>query len=258
MNNTIFTDFQLGDRKLSSFGGVLYNENGFAQLSLAPSVTFSTDDLPGVDGLITYSSKYDPRIIDLNIYIENRNFNKDEFINWISAKEERYFNYVGDNKKIKVMRQNQLDMSIYNESQGTMTVSFIAHNPYFELITPNNFVQNTPSVNQVYTFNNVGNTKSKPVLFLQYNGTIKNLRFSINDIEYNIANITSDIYINSEYETVYNFVSGIKVNRIGEFKCTKEGYFKFTFPELNVGSNTFKLLSGGLNKITINCNSKFK
>lgn len=255
--DNVFSDFKLGNRTLSSFEGILYNNGSQAQVGLLPSITTSTDDIPGIDGLIQYSSKYDPRVIDLSIYIEDEDFNKEEFINWISAKTPQYFNYVGDNKKIKVIRQNQLDMSVYNEVQGTMEISFIAHKPHWELMTPNKFIQNTPVINNSYNFNNKGNTDSKPIIFLQTSGTRPNVKFSINGIEYNITTMTTDLYIDCDTETVYNFVSGKKVNRINEFKCVSDGYFRFTFPKLNIGNNTFKLLSSSLTKVTIDCNSRF-
>ena len=78
----VFTDFMLDGISLSSFGGTLYNSDGYAKSIILPSNTVQCEDVVGIDGQIPYSEKYNPLPIDISGYIENKNVNKEGIINW--------------------------------------------------------------------------------------------------------------------------------------------------------------------------------
>ena len=56
-----YVDFKLGDRTLSSFGGLLVQEDGIYNTDVAPSKTITTEKILGQEAIV--ESSYDPRVI---------------------------------------------------------------------------------------------------------------------------------------------------------------------------------------------------
>jgi len=250
-----YFDFQLGNKKLSDFGGVLYNGDGYVKSSLLPNLNKQTEQLDMIDGAVYYGGNYEPRIITLHILIENENFDEAGFVNWIKSKEPQWFNYIGDDKKIKVVYENTLDIDIYNKKHGFIELTLVAHNPYWYLINDVVFTKTSPVVNTSYSFTNSGNTESFPLVKINCT-TSQNVTFSLNSKRFKLTNIVGDIYIDFYTETVYKFVSGVKTNYLSSFECL-DGKYKYEFGSLPVGNNTIKIISGTVNSITVNCNSRF-
>lgn len=251
-----WSDFKLGNKKLSDFGGVIMNDGEFTENYL-PSLNLKSQSLVNSDGELFYGSKLDPKIIDEKIaIIDTSKFNEDEFKAWINCREQQWFNYVGDNKKIKVVRNNSLDSSLYSDGE-IMELSFIAHKPYWQPIDDKIWTQNTPSVNIVYKFNINSNTDSLPLIKLECIGNKVDTKFEINGLQFNIKNMTTEIYIDCEHEAVYTLVNDEKLTRLSEFECVSLNKFKYTFPKLTMGENYFKLLKGSLSRIIINTNELY-
>lgn len=253
-----YVDFELDGIKLSSFGGYLYNADGTPSEDIAPSVSVSTEVTENIDGETPYSSRYNPLEINLDIYIENENFDKTAFMNWMNKKGIRRFNYVGSDRWINVVRTEKVEINTYNSVQRTINgLKFMAYNPYWKLIVPNKLIYENPEVSVLYKFTNKGNTESLPIISLECKGEILDVQFEINGIRYKMDSIIERVFINAEDETVYNPTAQSKVNRIDKYSCISVGKFKYTFPKLNVGENTFKLIKGNVTKATIDCNSIF-
>lgn len=255
LNDNFYTDFQLGDKQLfRDFKGKLYCDD-VAKRNLTPSKTINTEAIPSQDGEVPYSVTYNPRPIPLKIYINDINFNPELFTNWINKKEARWFNYIGDDKKIKVMVEDEINLDAYNPRQGLLDMNLIAHNPYYSYIEDSVFIQANPNLNTVYKFNNKGNDKSFPIITLKCEGQKQNIIFEINGFRMKISNLNTDIIIDCENESVYNYVGQTKVYRMNEYEYTNG--FKYTFPKLNIGENTFKLIGGIITEVKIQGNSRF-
>lgn len=251
-----YFDFQLGNKRLSDFGGILHNgDKGSATFNLISNMNKQTDEFPGIDGMAYYSSSYQPKPIPLNILIENENFNQDEFIDWIKSKEEQWFNYIGDNKKIKVVYDSDVELNVYNAKQALTEITFIAYYPFWSLINDVVWEQTNPSLNTSYSFTNLGNDESFPLIELNCT-TNQTIIFQINQKSFKLKDIIGTIFIDCYTETVYKIIGNSKVNYLGSFECTN-GEYKYEFQSLVVGNNTFKLTSGSVNKVKINCNSRF-
>ena len=251
-----YYDFKLGDKKLSDFGGVLHNGgNDYVKLSLLPSMAKDVEETPLVDGNIYYGGRYEPRTIELNILIENPNFNQEEFINWLKPKKAQWFNFIGDNKKILVVYDDVVDMEIYNYSQSTITLKLIAHDPYWYLINDVVFQQASPTLNTTYTINNKGNTESYPLIKISCSST-QTISFELNGKKYKLTNVINDTYIDCYTCTVYTINNSVKTNRISLYECLN-GKYKYEFGYLNFGKNSIKITGGTVNSLTVECKSRF-
>lgn len=252
-----YTDFKLGDKKLSDFGGILWNGGNEAYtINLLPTMTKKTEQLPNTDGNIYYGATYDPRLITLYIVIDNPSFNETDFTNWIKEKVVRDFYFIGDTKKIKVVCDDMVNLQAYNKNQGTIELKLIAYDPYWYLITDSIFSKTSPVINTTYSFTNSGNDNSFPLIKLQCSGTQNNIIFELNGKQFKIKTMTTDVYIDFYTETVYNFNGSEKMNRLSNFECLN-GKYKYEFGELPIGNNTIKITSGTLTNITVNCRSRF-
>ena len=252
-----YTDFKLGDRTLSSFGGVIVNEDSCEKTYLS-GMSSRKEKINGHDGEYVYDkSTRDPVAIDEMIAIvDEKLFNENEFKTWLDCKEERWFNYVGDYKKIKVLREDTVKGKLYSNGQK-IPISFVGNAGLWDSLIENKFIQNTPSVNVEYKFNNNGCEPSKPLIRLTCVGSKVDTEFQVNDKVYRIKNMTDQIYIDCDKECVYIDVNGTKISRLGEFECYSKDTFKYTFPKLKVGENFFKLLKGSLSKVEILINEKW-
>lgn len=257
MKNLVFTDFKLGNRTLSSFGGAIYNNGNVGQANLLPSISIQTEENTGVDGAIPYSSKIEPRTIELSVVFQVDNFDREGFNNWLNFKEPQWFNFIGDNRKIKVMRQDTVDMEVYNEKQSTCELSFIAYDPYWRLIEETPFSLYTPVQGRVYSFYTFGNVESYPLIGINGSATSQ-FSFTLNYKTYTIENFSGNLYIDCETETVYTKLSnGNKINKIADFNRTAPIESRFNFPTLNAGENLFRINTIlGVTGISIDKNSR--
>ena len=171
----------------------MYNSDGYAKSIILPSNTVQCEDVVGIDGQIPYSEKYNPLPIDISGYIENKNFNKEGFINWLGKKGEREFQYVGSDKKIKVVRDSEVELEIYNSSQALFECSFTAYNPYWLPAEEKVWSQNTPTLNTEYRFTSFGNVDSKPISQIETAGTNTVVRSELNGVEFQYDKIMNSV-----------------------------------------------------------------
>lgn len=251
-----YFDFKLGDKKLSDFGGKLHNgSNDYMKINLLPSMTKEFEEIPLVDGNIYYGGRYDPRNIELEIIIEDSDFNQEGFINWLKSKTAQWFNFIGDDKKILVVYDDIVDMQVYNYHQSMITLRLIAYDPYWYLINDVVFTKVSPTLNTTYTITNKGNTESYPLIKISCSST-QTITFELNGKQYKLTNIINDTYIDCYTCTVYTMNGSVRTNRISLYQCLN-GKYKYEFGNLNFGSNSIKITGGTVNSITVNCNSRF-
>lgn len=255
-----FTDFQLGSKKLSDFGAVLWNGSNDAYfVDLLPSMQKYTSQIQFVDGNAYYGGVYEPRTITLSIFVgynSKVDFNKDEFVNWIKSKEPQWFNFVGDEKKIKVVYDDSLNMNVYNKMHGLTTLKLIAFDPYWYLIDDSKLHIDTVQLNQLYTFTNKGNDESFPLITLRTSSVQQNVIFELNGSQFKIDNISENISIDFESETVYTTITNEKHNKLGEFQRVN-GKFRYDFGQLPLGTNNFRVTQGDIASVDILCRSRF-
>lgn len=261
MAYAIYTDFILGDNniKLSSFGGVLFNQDN-AKIGLLPSHNILSNKFnSNNDGEVIATTSLDPRIIPINMYFENDNLDIDALKQWLyNDGKEQWFRYVGSDRKIKVIYKEDMTLDVFNDKQSTLSVNLYAYDPKWYLTTGTTFTQDRPSTNQLYTFNNPSNVeKCYPLIHLEVGSgvTAKNIIIEINGNRIKLANIYTDIYLDSKYRTCYTLVVGEPQNQLGDYEYSELGKHKYYFPILKVGNNTFKLIQGTLTKVTIEMNS---
>lgn len=249
-----YEDFKLGDRTLSSFGGFIVQEDGIYNTDVAPSKTITTEKILGQEAIV--ESSYDPRVIHLDMLFENKDLNADELSSWFKSKPQ-WFNYIGSDRKIEVTYREQLQLDTYNPIQHRMQIKLYAYNPYWIEIEPYIWRQISPVSNQQYAFVNKGNTESYPLIKL-YSSVTSNITFEVNGIMYYIEDLSGELIIDCKYGQVYKpLEGGKKQTKLNTFFCREEGKSRYYMPILNVGSNTFKLLKGNLDKVEIKCNSRW-
>lgn len=252
-----YYDFKLGDRLLSDFGGVLSIEENY-KTDIKPALNVATEKIVGYDGEIPYSATYDPRVINLHMKFKNNDLNADELTSWLKSRKPQWFNYVGSDRKIEVICKDELELSTYSPTYHSMDLTLYAYNPYWVEIEPYVWLQNAPVVNQQYVFMNSGNEESYPLIKLNSNQTVTEVKFEINGVPYKITELLGEVIIDCKYGTVYKQLpEGKRVNKLNTFSCTDTNKNKYYMPILKVGSNTFKLLSSSLDNIKIQCNSRW-
>ena len=68
-NDVCYEDFRLGNKKLSDFGGIIYNEDGW-KISNGLSSNKITSKLTNRDGELFLGLTYNPRVITIPIFIQ--------------------------------------------------------------------------------------------------------------------------------------------------------------------------------------------
>ena len=72
-NDMYFEDFRFGDKKLSDFGGIIYNEDGW-QIDNGLTSSRITTKLGSRDGELYIGSTYNPRTITIPIFLQEQLF----------------------------------------------------------------------------------------------------------------------------------------------------------------------------------------
>lgn len=246
-----FTDFKLGDRYLSEFNGVIHCTDGWNS-TLAPSLEHVTEKIPSVHGELHLKSMYQPRIIEIPIFIQD-DIDINEFTAWICKNKPQKFNYVGDNKVIDVIYDGLIDIeNFYDDGyKGLMNLVFIAHDPFWRLKDESSFIFNEPVINNKIKFLAKCNTESYPVIKITPNGTQSRINFKWNNENIVLQQVDKDIYIDCEEEEVYEIIAGQK-------KLVMEKFFSNAYYDMCVFEpfveNTFELISGSIKKIEIKPN----
>lgn len=253
-NPRYFSDFKLGNRKLSDFNGVLYNSEDGDVAILAPTVTHITEQLANQDGELYIGSKIEARSIDLSVYFEG-NIDIQELTAWICKKEPQSFMFVGDNKKIDVVYNSSLSLkSFYGKLyQGLMDISFIAHDPYFRIAEEPVQTITSPVINKKNTVNHLGNVESYPLIKIKPNGTQTKIKIKLNELIITLQNVNKDIYIDCELEEVYELNLGAKT--LAREKYFSTDYYEFPTLEPFI-TNGITVLEGQVSEISITPKSR--
>ena len=256
VNDMYFEDFRFGDKKLSDFGGIIYNEDGwFISNGLTSAKT--TTKLSNRDGELFLSSTYNPRTITIPIFLQ-RNIDLDEFFAWLLNGEQE-LEFVNSGRKINVILDNQIDIRNYYDGvyKGLSTLSFIAYDPYWKNIVDTYTIKQPPRVNQTVSFRIEGNTICYPKINLQPT-TVGKVKFEINGmiVTLDITNslVNKNITIDCEREDVYG-VTGTSEENLFQIYSSNDYY---EFPTLNpFVDNTFTLQSGNASVVKIYHNDRW-
>lgn len=255
-----YTDFEFNGVKLSSMGGRLFNTNGVITRTLKGSTKVKTIDNYNINGVYTCGSKVESFNETLNILFENEAIQEEDLKAWLYTKEPKWFNYVGDSKKIKVMFLNPIVLEIYNSKQFTLDLELTCFSGEWQSINEDKYIIDNPTVNKPYTFMNNGTEVSRPIIHIKVGEgiTVTNFKIMINDKIVTLSKIVGDVYINSQYNTVYYFINSEKKNLLDTYSCSGQGAFhKYDFPNLKVGENTITILNGNANVITVEKNERY-
>ena len=253
-NPMYFSDFKLGDKKLSDFNGVLYNNEDGNVINLAPSITHITEQLANQDGEFYVGSRIESRSIDVSVYFEG-DVDIQGLTAWLCKKEPQSLMFVGDNKKIDVIYNSSLSLtSFYGRVyQGLLDISFIAYDPYFRISEEQTKVISSPVNNTKYEVPNNGNVEAYPVIKIKPNGTQSLIKFKLNDLLITLHNVNKELYIDCEFEEVYELNMGTKILTREKFFSTD--YYEFPILEPFI-TNQITVLEGQVSEITVVPNSR--
>lgn len=244
----IYEDFYFNGKKLSQMGGRIIGDGMNTLTSVLPIKEVYTGKVLGVDGEIPYGAKLNPRTFDLTIYFDSVTDIR-TISAWLHTNEPVDFYYVGDTIKSKVMLSDMVDMDMYyggildrHNFKGIMSLKFICYDPYYYLITDKIYTYTTFS--STHTFVNDGNVNSFARIKFEVTG-IKDISYKLNGIQTTLKGVNTYCYLDAMYKTVEDSQGNKRYILSGEY------------PILKPQNNTFQLVSGSVNKITIECRSRF-
>ena len=249
----IYDDLYFNGKKLSDFGGILHNQYESAR-TLLPTTETSTISIPGIDGEIPFETRYGIREWTEDFYFEDM-VDIREIAGWLGAKECSDFYYINDDIKIKAKVSDTVDFEVYcngcNKDRymysGLMTISFVAYDPYYQLINPIYYEFSTVGIKH---FENKGNRQSLPIIRFEVVNT-QNIKFKVNNKLYEVKEVNNWCEIDSRKRSVKDSIGNKRNN------FTSEGDKIAKFPVLKIGDNTFELISGSIRNVIIYCNSRF-
>ncbi len=248
-----YYDFRFGSKKLSDFGGVIINEDGW-KISNGLTSTKTTEKLPMRDGELFMYETLNPRIITIPILIE-QDIDLNGFYSWLLDGEQE-LELIGDNKKINAILDNQIDFKCYynNGFNGITSLSFIAYDPYYKALNEDYKTLNT-TVNQVQNVIILGNTNSSPIIRFTPNGNQSSVKIKVNDDTIILMDVKGEVIINCEKEEVTEYVNGEPRNAFAKFKSTDY----YDFPMLKpYYTNKITLLQGSVTNFKILPNTRWK
>ena len=251
-----YDNFRFGDKWLSDFGGIIYNEDGW-KISNGLTSNKITAKLGNHDGELYLGQSYNPRTITIPIFIQN-DIDIDEFYAWLlNGEQELEFEYSG--RKINAVLDNQIDITSYYDGdyKGLSTLSFIAYNPYWRPIQDTYTTISSPKVNDTKLIKTESNVDSYPIIKITPS-TLSRIKFSINDeiVELNLTNnnVGKEITIDCENEEIYDIRFEQKYNLFNIYHSTEY----YDFPSLKpYVANKFKFLEGNVSEIKIYHNNRW-
>ena len=253
-NDMYFEDFRFGNKRLSDFGGIIYNEDGW-QIDNGLTSSRITTKLGNRDGELYIGSTYNPRTITIPIFLQE-DINIDEFYAWLLDGEQE-LEFEESERKILAVLDNQLNIRSYYDGdfKGLSTLNFIAYDPYWR--PTKSTYTNIDLTKDVANIRIKSNVVSYPIIKLTPQ-TVNTVKFQINDtiVTLNITsdNVNKEIIINCESEEVYDIRSGTQYNLFSIY--SSNSYYEF--PNFKpFADNTFKLLSGNVSHITIDHNDRW-
>ena len=122
-----YYDFKFGQKRLSDFGGTIYNKDGFKR-TIGSDVEHITLPIPN-KGEIYYGTKITPITFDVDCYFK-QSLKGREIANWICNQGEQRFQYIGDDKYCNAVYNGKLEFDIYG---GDIKEQSITHRSQLQL-----------------------------------------------------------------------------------------------------------------------------
>lgn len=263
-NYQYYSDFKLIDketgieRRLSEFGGIVYNpDNNALTRNLLPDPEHITETNENQDGERYVKTVYGTRIIEVPVY-----FSEDlgggelfELNRWIGKKRQQIFQWVDDEerKEIDVIYKEGIDMDIFygEKFNGVVTLSFIAHNPYWRIRNEVPMIYNNLTVGNEIKFKNKGNSDCFPLL--EITPTTSDIELTWNNLNIKLTGIDKPFYIDCERERCYEIIDGTKKINLAKYKS--DDYYSFPYIQTDV-TNRIKIISGSISKLKIIRNTR--
>lgn len=254
-----YEDFQLGDKTLSSFNGIIINTNDTTKkMNLLPEVEHVTDKDTINHGERYIRSRYQPRIIDIPVMF-NDDTDLDELNAWLGSNKLQTFSWEDEkfiDKEIDVIYQKSFDMDVYygKDFHGEVELSFIAHYPFWRIKNEKEKIFTNPIIGNEYYCKSKGNIISLPIIKITPNGT-QTVVFKWNDLIITLTNIDKETYIDSSGESgqVYSYINGVKTSQMTKFSSNDSYEMPILTPFIK---NKLILLSGSASQISVKLNSR--
>ena len=250
-----YYDFKFGDKKLSDFGGTIYNSGDSFKRTIGGEPEHITLSIPN-KGEIYYGTKLTPLQFEESVYFD-RTIKGIEIANWICGDEEKRFEYIGDNKYCNAVYNGRLEFNIYGdevECKSLTTIPFICYEGFWRAIeTPQTI--DSPIINQGYEIVGGNNIISFPSFKII--PTSSSVRFKWNDMYIALKDLVINraYYLDGENGDFY-YMNGKK--KVFAMPClyTDDYYTMPTLKPFKV--NVLKLLEGSVNQVIINKNSRIR
>ena len=256
-NDMYFEDFRFGNKKLSDFGGIIYNEDGWL-ISNGLTSAKTTTKLTNRDGELYLGSTYNPRTITIPIFLQE-DIDIDEFYAWLLDGEQE-LEFEDSERKINAVLDNQIDIRSYYDGdyRGLSTLNFIAYDPYWRAVKDTYTTLNTPTINQEVSFRVKGNTICYPKINLQPT-TAGKVKFKINDtivtLDVPSSLVNKCITVDCEREDVYRLVSTNQETNLFSIYSSNDYY---DFPNLKPFTvNTITFQEGDVSILKIYHNNRW-
>lgn len=248
-NNDIYMDFSFNGKKLSEKNGWVHTTNSPFTSTLLPNQELKSENIPSI-GEVFVGKTLGARRWSLDIFFDNI-LDQREIANWLMTEMESEFYFVGDSVKINALVENVDDLEIYAEGDvfmGQFTINFVAYDPYYYPLTDK--VLEFTTFSQEIVFNNDGNRESFGEFDFTLNG-LQNVKFRLNGELFEVSEAKNRLLLNTEYHTCKDSDGNRRRSIVGN---VAEFFYKLP---LKSGRNTFSLVNGSINRLTIKCNSRY-
>ena len=251
-----YSDFIFGQKSLSSFGGIIYNDSDTFKKNIGRNPKHITLSIPN-KGQIYYGTEYEPYQFDIPCYFE-RTVNEAEITEWIINSGEQPFQYVGDDKAINAVYNGMLDFSIYGNDinqQSIVTIPFIAYGDTLWYYTKSETytIADSSTASEV-SFKTVANKTSYPLISFTANSSVVKFRWN-NELNFTMKNLTvgKKYYIDTSNDDIYYMLAGSKIFVVGSY----ESDIYYTMPIIKPKvTNILKVVEGHALDVKIVANSK--
>lgn len=248
-----FLDFHFNGHDLSEFGGIIGGTDRLSEYPLLPKRNFITDRAIGQDGTTIFDSYLDPRQFEVPVFFEDiDSVGIRKIASWLNVKEDVPFWYKGDSLLINcTLDSNDFSLETISGMDGSTSLKFIAHDPYFYEKEPQSFEYDVKKgvLSSNYVHNNKGTVECYPLISVVGSGDISvSILNKSGDTELTrctVKDVDQGIFIDSRDHTCY----GLDLTNY---------YSKFsgTFPILPVDSSRIKV-DGNVTTITITPNYRW-
>lgn len=253
------TDKETGiTKRLSDFGGTVYNPNSDGiNKNLLPEPNHIVDKNENQDGERYVKTTYGTRIIEIPVVFAEKDGggNLFELNQWLGKKRQQVFEWENDdeNKEIDVIYQKGFDMDIMFGGQfyGLITLTFIAHNPYWRLKNEVPSIYKDLKPNDEIKIKNKGNTDCFPLL--EITPIDKSVKIQWNDLIISLSDLDKPFYIDCEKERCYEIIENKQTLNLVKYKS--DDYLTFPYLKCDI-TNKIKILEGNISQIKMFHNTR--